>query len=685
MQSNQIRQPAHLHCDRTDRPVKHTSSFVLGQLIVSLAGLTLASTVANAQTSCPQGSSSCLDLYQGTLNAMQTAAPDAQPSEYASLTASAMGALFYPTAFAGGALTSGTMTYDLSSTPSNSTSTVLTSWSTVACPRSGNSQGTYTLEYTISNELEISSDSSVENSSSTFMDGTAELSIKYTSPALTGGVDPEASLAFDYGVEYESTMSTGFGASNSSGTESTLSQEIEFDVPEGYSQTFTLSGMISTYSKVPWSAPVMLTGPLTSVTYSQQFKSYPNPPASTQQVAVATGAGSFKVNANVWIPPAVWTASPPPGSSNGLLASPSGAYACGPMPTGQMQCWFLSQAGISEIVQSYYPVGVNVANEGLQMVLNTTPCTWSACKYPTANYWFTNYAGTPPDAVDMPQEETQYLAMTDSGGLYGYSASWQGTIPGPFPWGAPATPLAPVIDATPVPTTAQLLPPSGQSFTASGTYNSNTLTSNATVTYGPQIPLTQAQISCCNDPSSCSGSGNGTATSSLNAPKPATLAVTPTTPESEAGYVLVKASISAATMLLAQSDERRHDDPRLINGQRRQNLRQEVEQQRASPNALESSPAPPADVRKAKDRNKAAKLMKLKSPMVLKPSQYYATSLPVFKLVKLSVRSDNLTNRLLTVPGPSLLKDLPTPVKTREIHWKPRLQKTFSVKPRETI
>ena len=674
MTSHQNHLAAHLPRNHKGHQIKRTSGFLLGQLIVSLAGLPLTSAVANAQTSCSQSSSSCLDLYQGTLNAMQAAAPDAQPSEYASLTTSAMGALFYPTAFAGGTLTSGAMTYDLSTTPSNSNSTVLTSWTTVACPGAGNSKGTYTLEYTISNDLEISSDSSVENSSSSFMEGSAELSIKYTSPALTGGVDPEGSLAFDYGQEYESTMSTGFGTSNSSGTESTLSQEVEFDVPEGYSQTFTLNGMISTYSLVPWSAPVMLTGPLTSVTYSQQFKSYPNPPASTQLVESTGGTGTAKVNANIWIPPAVWTANPPPGGINGILASPSGAYACAPTPNTSFQCWFLSQAGKLETLFSDY-AALGVENEGMQMVLSTTPCDWSDCA-PTSNLWFTTYAGNPPDGVAGPKEETQYLAMVDNGTLTGYSATWETTIAFGFAMTTTSTPPAPVIDATPVPTTAQLLPPNGQSFTASGTYNSNTLTSNATVTYGTQLPLTQDQINMCN---------GGTSISNLNTPKPTTLAATPSTPESEAGYVLVKASTSAAPMLLAQSDERRHDDPRLINGQRRQNLRQEVEQQRASPNALESSPATPADVRKAKDRNKAAKLMRLKSPMVLKHSQYYATSLPVFKVVKLRVRSDNLTNKLLTVPGPSSMEDLPTPVRTQEVKVKPDLKKTFSVKPRANI
>lgn len=667
MQSHQTGKSAHLPCDHQGRRIKRTSSFVLGQLIVSLAGLPLASTVANAQSTSCANSANCFDLYQGTITAMQTAAPNAQPSEFSSMTYTGNGAQFFPVSFTGGTLLSGPMTYNLANTPPNQENTTLTTWTGIACPNSGGAQGTYTLESTYSNQLTLTSDTSVENTSSTFMEGSAEVSIEYTSPALTGGVDPGASLAFDYGQEYESSTATSYGTSTDSGTESTISQEINYNIPEGYAQTFSLVGQTSVYSSVPWSAPVMLAGTLNSVTYAQQFKSFPSSNLFTTQQVNYNGT---MVNANVWLPPQIWYAEPPPGGAMGGLASPSGAYMYLPTQYADLAGWFLSGAGSLDTIY-YEGQWYGTYSQGMQLRLDSSCDTSAGC---AGSFWGTNYAGseTAWDSNTSPQ----YLAMQDDGNLVGYSANWsvlwssksgKGVVP------------APQINATPTPTPSQVLPPSGQSFIASGTYASQTLTSNAWVQYGPQVALTQDQINTCN---------GMTTTSSLNAPKSTTLAAAPATPETEAGYALVKTSTSTAPMQLAQNDDRRRDDPRLNNEQRRQNLRQDVEQRQkaqANPDAVQASPVNPDEVRKAKDRNKVTKLKKLKSPMVLKPSQYYATDLSVFKVVKLSVRSDNLNNKFITVPGPSSVSDLPTPIERREVRLKPRLHKTFSVKPRETI
>lgn len=663
------------------RKFKRSSSFILGQLIVALVGMPLATPVAmgsgstvptwstlpsnsNPTASNCTGSNPCYDIYQGTLSAMQAAAPNAQPSNLQG----SWVALFYPTAFTGGLMVSGPMNYNLANTPSNSSQTTLTSWTAIACPSSGGAVGSYELEYNVSNELEITSDTSVENSSSTSMGGTAEIAIEYTSPALTGGVDPSASLAIDYGVEYESTTSTGFGTANSSGTESTLSQTIEYDVPEGYAQTFYLVSTTSTYGGVPWSAPIYLGGTLGTVTYTQMAKSTGPQPSATQQV----NYNGTTVNANIWIPPQIWTAVPL-GQSGGLgsLASPNGTYMYTPTGYAYLGGYYLESIGNEPTI--YWEGGwYGTGDEGMQLKLDSSCDSGAGC---SGSFWATNYAGTQTawDSNTSPQ----YLAMQDDGNLVGYSSNWDVLWSSKAGKGVLNPPQA---NATPTPTPSQVLPPNAFAFTSSGTYNSTTYTSNAWVTYGDQVPLTQDQINTCN--SATATSNSTTSTTSLNAPKSTTLA---SGPEAEAGYVLMKTSAGTAPMILAQNDDRRRDDRRMNDGQRHEVLRQDFEQQqRVNPNAVGATPVDPAAaVRKAKDDKKVTKLKKLKSPMVLKPSQYYVTNLAGFKVNKLTVRSNNLNNKFLTVAGPSIVDE--APLKTREIKWNPGLHKKFSVKGRSNI
>lgn len=679
MQTKRTHQQQREPHDAKGHRIKRSSTFLLVQLAVSVVSLPVATPIAmgqsssstpsswatlptnsNANASNCTGSNPCYDIYQGTLAAMQAAAPQAQ-SAAAGLEGNWVG-LFYPTAFTGGLMSSGPMTYNLANTPPNTAQTTLTSWTAIACPSSGGAVGTYTLEYTVSNELELTSDTSVENSSSTSLGGTAEIGIAYKSPSVTGGIDPSASFSFDYGVEYDESSSTGYGTSNTSGTESTLSQEIEYNVPEGYAQTFYLVAQTSTYAGVPWSAPINLSGTLGTVTYTQMAKSTVNMPTSTQQV----NYNGTQVNANVWIPPQVWSASST--TDWGMLASPSGTYMYTPTNYATLGGYFLE--GIGNVPTIYWEGAWNdTSMQGMQLRLDSS-CTGDCA----GSFWGTNYAGT-TTAWDS-NKSPQYLAMQDDGNLVGYSSTWEvvwssnsgkGVIP------------PPQSNANPTPTPAQVLPnsnPAGFAFTSSGTYNSTAYTSNATATYGNRVPLTQDQINQCN---------GVTTTSSLNSPKSTTLA---STPEAEAGYVLIKTSTGAAPMILAQNDERRRDNHQINDGQRRNDVRQQVEQvqqtqQGVTPNAVGSPLVKPAADRKAKDDKKLTKLKKLKSPMVLSKDQYFATSLAGFKVKRLTVRSDNLNNKFLTVEGPSTVEE--NPMKTREIKWNPGLHKKFSVKGRSNI
>lgn len=637
-----------------NRKFKRSSNFLLGQLIISSILLPLSNKIAISQTSCVGSSANCYDLYQGTLGAMQAAG--VQLSEFASMSSTANGAGFYPTAFTGGTLVSGQMTYDLSNTPSNSSNTALTSWTAIACPSSGGAVGSYELEYTVSNELELTSDTSVENTSSSFMNGTAEVGIEYKSPSVTGGVDPSASLSFEYGVEYENSTSTGYGTSNSSGTESTLSQIVEYNVPEGYAQTFTLTSTTSTYSSIPWSAPVTLTGTLGSVTYSQQFKNFVNPPASTEQVNYK----GTMVNANIWIPPMVWSASSTVPMQP--LASPSGAYSFFPTENAYLLGSYLSSAGSAET--TYWEGGwYGTSNQGMNLKLDST-CTGGCA----GSFWASNYAGNTVawDSNTSPQ----YLAMQDDGNLVGYSSSWE------VVWtsnsGKGINP-APQLNATPVPSVSTILPPSGQAFIAQGTYASTTYTSNAWIQYGPQVALTQSQINNCN---------GVTTSSNLNNNKPNSLA---SELESYAGYTLTNDTHESSAVLLAQND-RTPNDYRPKIDERRATVRKDVEQRDNSNSVqfLQNQPQQKNSVetRHADDR-KITKLEKLKSPAELTRDNYFATSLPGFKVVKLTVRSKNLNNKFLTVPGPSSLENTPKPVKIKKIKWKPHLHKKFNIKSKQ--
>ncbi len=670
MQTKHNPQNQNVPHDASGRRIKRTSTFLLVQLAVSVASMPVATPNAMAASSAwstlpsnpnPNasnctGSNPCYDIYQGTLAAMQAAAPQAQPS---GLPGNWVG-LYYPTAFTGGLMVSGPMNYNLSNTPPNSAQTTLTSWTAVACPTSGGAVGSYDLSYTVSNELELTADTSIENSSSTSMSGTAEVAIAYKSPSTTGGIDPSASFSFDYGTEFSSTTSTGFGVTNTAGTSSTLSQEIEYNIPEGYAQTFYLVATTSTYAGIPWTAPIALGGTLGTVTYTQMAKSTGAMPTSTQQV----NYNGTMVNANVWIPPQVWSASGS-AASWGMLASPSGTYVYMPTSYAALAGYYIESLGNAPTI--YWEGELNgTKDQGMQLRLDTSCDSSTGC---AGLFWGSNYSGS---AVAWDSNTSpQYVAMQDDGNLVGYSSTWQvlwssksgkGVLPPPFG------------NATPTPTPATVLPPNAFAFTASGTYSSTAYTSDAQLSYGNQVPLTQDQINKCNNP---------TNTSSINAPNTNMLA---SSPEAEAGYVLVKTSTGSAPMIVAQNDDRRRDDRRPNDGQRREVLRQDVEQQqqRVNPNAVGATPVDPAaDALKAKRSNKVTKLKKLKSPMELRKDQYYATTLPGFKVVKLSVRSENLNNKFITEAGPTEVES--SPIKTREIKWNPGLNKKMSVKGRSNI
>src|SRR5574343_1167390 len=124
MQTKRSRQNQREPHDVKGHRIKRSSTFLMVQLAVSVASLPVATPIAmgqssssstpsgwstlpsnsNANASNCTGSNPCYDIYQGTLAAMQAAAPQAQ-SAAAGLEGNWVG-LFYPTAFTGGLMSS---------------------------------------------------------------------------------------------------------------------------------------------------------------------------------------------------------------------------------------------------------------------------------------------------------------------------------------------------------------------------------------------------------------------------------------------------------------------------------------------------------------------------------------------------------------------------------------------------
>lgn len=644
---------------------KRTSSFLLGQLIVSLAGLPLASSVATAQTTC-QGGASCFDMYQGTISAINTAGWQPFPNG----TTQSIPANWYMQSFTGGTLTSGPMSYTVPAGQGVPVQTTLTSVTVYNCPNATSDfTGSGTIELVMSNETEITSDTEVENTSSTFMEGGGSFTIGYKPPSTTGGVNGSVEFDFDYGVEYDQSKASSYGVSNQSGTESIMSLDFNYDVPAGYIQTIPVVANVSSYSDTSWTAPAYLSttsSPITSAMYWQQFTSVGPLPTYTSSVA---GTGT---PANVWYPGVTWASE-----SQQVLASPSGAYAFWPNWTDTLVGAYLQNTEQADI--SYY----EGANDQQNMVLRLDmgPCT-DGC---AGTFWATNGAGTAPtwDSNTSPA----YIAMQNDGNLVGYNSSNQSIWSSKSGKGTITPPQATI--SNPSPTT--LLPPNGQSFMATGTYAATTYDTKAQLGNSSSVAMTTAQIDSLCGTNRSSGvirqpksmQQNSTSSNAFDG------SYASTSPESEAGYVLIKAS-NQGQVQLAQQDNRDRSSERSV---RRDELRQQIQQRDVADELITGdSSAKDLDIQKRTSPKaglasvKPMKLVKLKSPMILKSNQFYAVNMPGFKVKKITVQSAGLSNFNGFIPGPSNIDESNFSGKFRTVELnKIGNHRKITVKPRKTI
>lgn len=673
MQTTRNPHNQHVPHDAAGRRIKRSSTFLLVQMAVSVAGLPLA----NAQTNSNcVGGAPCYDMYQGTIGAINQA--NYQP--YSNGTTQQYAANWFvqntSTAMTGGTLYSGPMSYITPAGAGTPTLTTLTSVTVFNCPsNTSNFTGSGTMEVTMSNSTEITSDTGVENSSSSFMEGSASLSIGYKPPSSTGGVNGSAEFTFDYGVEYDKSESTSWGKSVDSGTESVMALEFDYDVAPGYIQTIPVNSTITQYSNSTWTAPVYLSNTTASgqstpinLLYSQMYKSIGATPTYSGSVAGTGVAG------NVWYPATTWSSA-----SGQLLASPSGVYAFWPNWTDDLVGVALQNSEQANIT-NYKGSG---DNQGMVLRLDNGPCTGGCA----GTFWATNGAGTAPtwDSNTSPA----YIALLDNGNLVGYNSENAQIWTSNSSKGVLTAPQSSYQNAQP----STLLPPNGFSFNASGTYASTTYDTKAQLGGGNATLMTSSQVAAY-----CSGGrsdgrtapqGSGAAKQSSNEESWNQGQFANVSPEEAAGFMLVKTSAQQESMQLAQQDVRERQDRRDV---RRNELRQGVTQQRDMSGSQQDSSRIDSQNQNVGDRLdpkhanlKPVKLVKIKSPMVLKPSQYYAASLPGFKVKRITVRSDNLTNMNGFFPGPALTDGTNIgdgkEVKLDKIGKKTR----FRIKPRPTV
>jgi hypothetical protein len=270
-----------------------------------------------------------------------------------------------------------------------------------------------------------------------------------------------------------------------------------------------------------------------------------------------------------------------------------------------------------------------------------------------------------------------FLALLENGNLAAYSST------GSLLWSSNVgkgvmTPQTLV--ANPTPSVSQLLPNNGQAFIASGTYSATSYSSTATIGPNDPIPMTSQQIS-----TYCSGSKTtGTAPVSQNN-MPATTTTASMSPEIDAGYALMNASFntqSQGAYVLAQNDDRDRRD--------RRDERRVDQIERSSAGAVNGIQNDPAKtIKKAEDgdskRKSLGKLKHIKGPIVLRKQQFYAANLPGFKVVKVVVKSDSLTNYSGFVPGNSQLDSNTFSGESRKVKLKVGNHMKTEVKPRSSI
>ena len=638
---------------------KRSTTYLLGQLIISVLGLSLGSPLAHAQTTSCTGASSdsCVDLYQGTLAAMQTVGfQPSGSSPNSGATYNADGAPTQPilapwviTSFSGGVINGSPMVFTVPANTGVPGNQNLASTFIYNCPgNTATSSGTVTLSATISDTTQISSTQSVTNSTETFNNGSSTVTIGYAPPNTTGGFSASTTNTYNWGQQTTESTTTGGGTSNTTGTASTYTYDINYNVAPGYGQTISLNNSVTQYSGVNWTSQINVTGTLSNTIFSQKFRNTVQPQATTQSL---NGSG---IPANIWYPPTTWS------STNGdVLASPSGVYAF--FPSGDSHMYGVDWKTANQINEIFKQAGDYKTNIGIEVYLGTDS--------PDNNKYGTFWGGTlpgqynPPEIQWHPTVSPAYIAVQDDGNFVAYSSSnkniWSSGTGG---HSLSITPPQMAYSAT-----LQQLLPSGTPFTATGNYDSTTYATTATIGQTTPVPLTSDQLAQYCPNSSVS-----------HAPTPETV------PFGNAQYVRAAYNPDRESGSYVKAQLRDDEQERLRlealrrneSGERQLNAEERDFQTRNSVGDNEK--------RSFERRRALGRIEKIKGPLVLKPGQFYVADLPGLKVTKVTVRSDSLTNYVGFAPGsPDVRKEDLTKSKTVRLHI--GKARKFSVQPKPMI
>lgn len=684
MENHQKYQGSQVPHDVSGQRMKRSRAFLLSQLIISLTSSPLATSLAHAQsssTTCTGSSAgSCVDLYQGTISAIQ--AYGYQTPEMNSLASTTGGTKSYLQSFAGGVLSGGTMTFSESSgSPGEYVASSVWVWN---CPSSvKNATGTVELTVAVDNSTTITSDSSVSNSSSTFNQGENTVSLSYTSPPSPyGSASASDVMSYTWGSTYDTSSTTSSSNTTTSSSGASTNYPVPYDVPPGYATTVSISVATNVYSGVNWSAPVSLTSPsnspLANMQYIQQYVNTTPPNATT-----TVNYNGSSVNANIWYAPITWPCQPDGqgGCSPGTLADPTGQYTYWPTQYATLVGAVLTGAGSYD--QIYWKGQSNANNaQGANLVYSTSENDGSL-------FYLTNY--TTGEVVLNPKvTQGGFVALLENGNLTAYNSA------GSLLWSTDVgqgvkTPQ--ITTASPTPTPSELLPTNSttqlpQAFIATGTYSAISYDSKGSAGSSAPTPMTSEQISQNCSPGSKPSGTQIQPVSNNTLPASSTGGTVAMSPEIDAGYTLMKASLnggSQGSYILAQNDDRldRREDRRNDNDERRS------AETLNGVKAGEAARSPAKAIKKAVDHDdkhkKLGKLKHIKGPIALRPDQFYAAKLPGFKVVKVVVKSDNLTNYSGFAPGNSQLTNNTFSGEKREVKLNVGNHMKTSVQPRKTF
>lgn len=707
MQSHQSPLAPSLPRDRKGRQIKRTSGFLLGQLIFSLVGAPLITPFAHAQTGTTcTGGDSCIDLYQGTISAIQ--AYGYQPPSLTNANAS-----LYLQSFEGGVLNGGTMAFTQNGgTPGTDTINSVFVWNCPDAPAPVS--GTVYATVTVTNSSTLSSDTSVSNTNSSFNQGTNTVSLSYqTPPSPYGSATASDVMSYTWGSSTTNSSTSSSSSTTTDSSSSTTSIPVQYNLAPGQATTVQITLDTTVYSGDSWSAPVSLSTttqtlpqqsvPLSNLQYTQMFPNYFAP-----NTTVTVSDNGTSVNGNAWFGPVSWTCSPYNGGCAIVqtITDPSGQYTYWPTQYATIGGWGLTGPGTEDQI---YWSGQSNGNtyQGMVLYYNNTQVDGS---------YLYGINPTTEDVVWNPKV-TEYgsLALLENGNLVALNGS------NAVVWSSNAgqgvkTPSLQAVPSNSIPTPQQLLgstsvptlmvDSSGTGYTtssqnvtafafyATGSYSSNSYDNTGTAGTTGNAAMTSSQISqYCPNGSKQSGSQNLNSSVVPGGNAGLTFAANDSdhTPEEAAGYTLSRASFGLGqqgSYQVAQNDVRRDLGGRELERGREAPRSEgvtdvnDVDRQRNVP------PQDKAIKRAVEGDGKVKKLVKvkyIKGPIVLRPNQFYASSSPGVKVLKVVVDSDNMTNFSGFAPGDSQAMIDPKASDSRKVELKVGHQLVTNVKPRPGI